>query len=203
MQTFKVVESYLHRAAKQVVVEWLREAAKEAGEGLEWFKLHPVSCRPNRGAPFYGIHPEWPILKGQCPTGIDFVWDEVTDDADGKAPPSAADLIANGKKLACVVDIGIHHKGRLGCAVEIVHKHPAPQWKRDFFAARDVQLVEVDALAVLRKIERPAQLPLWFSPNVRRVERPTPKDYTAGLPKSIPGDLKRMAEKLWGKGAPE
>ena len=163
MQRFKVVESYLHKAAKAVVVEWLREAAQEAGGGAEWFKMAPVHCRPNRGAPGFGIWPEWPIAGA---FGLTELWDEFWPDPDpkratGTPPPTPEELIASGTRPQCVIDVGVIHKGRLGCAVEIVHKHPTPAWKAALLEAADVPLVEVDALAVLQKIERPKSLPLY------------------------------------------
>lgn len=163
MQRFKVVESYLHKAAKAVVVEWLRAAAQEAGDGAEWFKLAPVHCRPNRGAPGFGIWPEWPVAGS---LGLTELWDEFWPDSEprretGTAPPTPEQLIAAGTRPQCVIDVGVIHKGRLGCAVEIVHKHPTPAWKVALLEAADVPLVEVDALAVLQKIERPNGLPLY------------------------------------------
>lgn len=167
MQTFKVVESYLHKAAKEVVVGWLRAAAKEADDGMDWFEVAPVKCRTNRAGPHYGIWPEWPITAGPTAYGIEFVWDEVwpfSPDFDlprNTIPPTPDELIAGGRKLAAVIDIGVIHKGRLGCAVEIVHRHPVPEWKRNFLARYDVPLVEVCALAVLKQIGPRPFLPLW------------------------------------------
>jgi hypothetical protein len=167
VQRFKVVESYLHKAAKDVVVGWLRAAAEKADNGMDWFEVSPIKCRTNRGPPGYGIWPEWPITTGPTHYGIEFVWDEVwpferaTELACETVPPTPDELIANGRSLAAVIDIGVMHKGRLGCAVEIVHRHPVPAWKRTLLEKNDVQLVEVCALAVLKQIEPRSFVPLW------------------------------------------
>lgn len=167
MQRFKVVESYLHKAAKDVVVGWLRAAAEKADGGMDWFEVSPVKCRTNRGAPGYGIWPEWPITAGPTHYGIEFVWDEVwpfdraVDLACDVVPPKPDDLIQRGIKLAAVVDIGVMHKGRLGCAIEIVHRHPVPEWKRALLEKNAIPLVQVCALAVLKQIEPRPFLPLW------------------------------------------
>ncbi len=165
MQTFKVVESYLHKAAKDVVLGWLRAAAEKADSGMDWFEVRPVRCRTNRAGPGFGIWPEWPITQKGPGFGAEFVWDEVWpiegEPAPNAPPPTPAEVMAAGYRLAAVIDIGVMHKGRLGCAVEIVHKHPVPQWKRDLLASYDVPLVEVCALAVLKQIEPRPFLPLW------------------------------------------
>lgn len=157
MQTFEVVESYLHRAAKAVVVEWLREVAVEAGD--KSFELPPVRCRPNRAGPGYGIWPEWPITK--CGIGADYLWDELDPMEPGRAPPTPDDVVARGRHLAAVIDVAVLHKGRLGCAIEIVHKHPTPEWKRNLLAAHHITLIEVCATGVLHHIKRPERLPLF------------------------------------------
>lgn len=156
MQTFKGVESYLHRAAKGVVLEWLR-AKSEAADF--WFKMPPVQCRPNRGAPYFGIYSEWPIAKDGV-MGIEHVWDE-TEEWAGKEPPTPEELIAQGLRPFAVVDIAVLHKGRLGCAVEIVHRHPVPEWKRRFLQEHDVPLVEVCAKGVLHQVRCPDRLPIY------------------------------------------
>ena len=62
------VESYAHKAAKAAVVSWLRDAAVLD----EWVKAAGISWRVNRGAPWFGIWEEYPVVNGEdcC------VWDE-------------------------------------------------------------------------------------------------------------------------------
>lgn len=56
------VESYKHKAAKQVLVQWLRVAAESAGYD-EYAKLWGLSWRVNRSAPEWGVLEEYPISK--------------------------------------------------------------------------------------------------------------------------------------------
>jgi hypothetical protein len=163
VQTFEVVESYLHRAAKAVVVDWLRQAASEAEPNC-WFTLDPVHYRPNRPGPYFGIWPEYPITKDG--TGSEQLWDECGD-ADPWAgtgnviPPTPSDVVRQGMRLAAVLDIAVCHKGRVGAAVEIVHKHPTPKWKRALLDRLSIDLIEVCATRVMHQVERPKRLPLF------------------------------------------
>lgn len=136
-------ESYMHLAAKKVLAEWL-----DAG------LLPPIACRDS------GYWLEYPIGIGG--EGVNPTWDEVEFwEHRGMEVPVVADLNAHGIRVACVCDVGIRHKGMLGAVVEVVHSHPTPGWKRDFLAYHDVDLIEVEAAAVLRHTKRPDQLPLW------------------------------------------
>lgn len=172
MQTFSGVESYLHRAAKSVLLGWLREASAEAG-GNDWFNLDPIDARPNRRGPNFGIWEEYPILKDGH--GADPLWDEHPlrlypdgeDEPDlGEAgivegPPTPEKILARGLPIGCVVDIAITHKGRIKYAVEVVHRHPTPLWKRAFLERVDVELIEVSAKGIMHQIKRPDRLPLY------------------------------------------
>lgn len=68
------VESYAHKAAKATLVQWLRDAAAEAGHD-EYASPFGISWRVNRGGPHWGVWEEYPIDRGgsslECP-----VWDE-------------------------------------------------------------------------------------------------------------------------------
>lgn len=150
MQTFKVVESYLHRAAKDVVAEWLKELSESAAPAA-WVTIPPLHFRPGRW------YLEYPICASG--EGVHQAWDEY-DDWRGRCP-TYQEVTQAGHRVACVLDLAVVHKGRVACAVEIVHKNPTPQHKRDLLARLGIELIEVSALGVMRHIKRPERLPLW------------------------------------------
>lgn len=64
------MESYAHKAAKAVVVGWLRDAMA----GNDGWDFCGLSGRVNRGAPHYGVWEEYPVCEGGI--GSTHVWDE-------------------------------------------------------------------------------------------------------------------------------
>jgi len=151
-------ESYMHRAAKEVVVRWLREAAEEAGAD-NYASLGPITWRVNRAGPTWGIWEEYPFTaeRGACD-----VWDEDFGDAEDApwehAPPPVVDGYAAGERVACVADVAVQHKGCISYAVEVVHKHPCPIHKRAFYDQHFIGLIEVRASWVMRQTRRPKVL---------------------------------------------
>ena len=183
------VESYAHKAAKSVVVGWLRDACAERwakDEGNPWVEVLGLHWRVNRGAPHFGVHEEVPVLHDG--TGIDPVWDELSwnatagrwaDNCDfdgfGKpigscdiqtfaAPPSYETLKGMNRPPAFIFDIGVQHKGVLCFGIEIVHKH-------DVSAKKSATMTEVmseigaDHLSIIRL---PAA---WVLGQVRRPDQ--------------------------------
>lgn len=150
MQRFEVVESYLHKSAKEVVCQWLDELASKA-DVAEWINLAPLHFRPGRW------YAEYPICGDG--KGVNPVWDEV-EPFVGRCP-TYEEAKAAGYRPKAVVDVGVIHKGLLVYAVELVHKNPTPLWKRALLDMLGVKLIEVSALGVLRHIKRPERLPLW------------------------------------------
>lgn len=157
-------ESYMHRAAKEVVARWLRASIEVEGKG-ERVHMGTIVAQPNRGAPFYGVHIEYPITADGV--GVSPVWDEAGwpgcgsfEDYDGTCP-TAETLIAAGLRVACVCDIALWHKGWCTDIIEVVHKHPTPKWKIDFLRRVGVQDIwEVKAEWVMRQTARPTHLDL-------------------------------------------
>lgn len=153
------VESYMHRAAKEVTARWLREMEQVDG-GREWATLWPVSWRPNRPGPSFGVWLEYPFTWG--PEGHEQVWDECGDRDGGRiwqdAPPTVAELIADGLRCSFVADIAIQHKGRISTTIEIVHKHPCTPEKLAFYRDRGIQCFQVPAQWVLSQVRRPERI---------------------------------------------
>ena len=147
-------ESYMHRAAKEVIARWLRELSAKV-DGERWSQIAPIAWRPNRGAPHYGVWIEYPFSV--CSLGHEQVWDECDDARWEERPPTVEELRAEGMRVACVADLAIQHKGRIVTAVEVVHRHPVPAHKQAFYAARGIDLVTVRASWVLGQTTRPAR----------------------------------------------
>jgi len=109
-------ESYAHRFAKEQLCAWLRKAAQHAGPD-EYAHFCGLSWRVNRGAPHYGVWPEYPL---QCKQ--DTVWDEI-DDKWLERPPTRDEAIAARMPPDFILDIAIQHKGAITIGIEIVHKN--------------------------------------------------------------------------------
>jgi len=156
-------ESYMHRAAKEIMFRWLHEVAEVSGYD-NYTELGPLSWRVNRPAPSYGIWMEYPIrswLKDDHE-----VWDEWGEHRDPplfqEAPPTYEWCRSMGMGIACIPDIAIQHKGRIIYAVEIVHKNPIKQQKLVFYERNDIIPVEVKASWIMRQVRRPSRLMARF-----------------------------------------
>jgi hypothetical protein len=145
-------ESYMHRAAKEVVARWLREAAAEAGRD-NYAAIGDLVWRVNRDGPVWGIWEEYPFVAANWP----IVWDEY-DAAFEFAPPRAGWCIDQGMQVACVADIAVQHKGLISSVVEIVHRHPCSVPKLCFYGDCGIQVFEVSAKWVLEQTKRPQKL---------------------------------------------
>lgn len=158
------MESFAHKAAKELVAQWLREAAAEVG----WDKYTDflgIFWRVNRPTPYWGVWTEYPILEDG--TGVTPVWDEtefgVPDDEPPVPPPSYEILVAAGRKPKIIVDVAIQHKGMLHTVIEVVHKNPPPAWKLDFLERQSIErYVQLPTRWVLGQVTRPISCPPEF-----------------------------------------
>lgn len=173
------VESYAHKAAKQVVVGWLRDVAGATVNGPVDYTPRDaldISWRPNRGEPHFGVWEEYPILENGV--GISPVWDEVSLDGVERhengsysinspyrgLPPTYAELTERKEPLRAILDIAVQHKGAICLGIEIVHKNPPHQAKLDFLR-RGVHLqtlLILPASWVLAQVEMPKECPDKF-----------------------------------------
>jgi len=166
-------ESYKHKFAKLTLARWLREAgATETG-------LSPISWRPNRGAPHYGVWIEYPFcldaqnqLIGDCP-----VWDETGSDpiagcytfgGDNSPwaarPPTYDEVLTMGLFPIAILDVAIQHKGCIAYGLEVVHRHDISPLKAEYLR-RIVDsggcfcgVYRIDADWILSRTARPAEL---------------------------------------------
>lgn len=147
-----------HKAAKRLLVEWLRETSAAVGwDGHAEFG--GFSWRVNRSGPSFGIWEEYPILFGG--DGTETVCDEI-DDKWIAAPPTYDDVVALGSRPACILDIAVQHKGQITLAVEVRHKHACDDRKVHFLRRLGIGLIEIPTLWVLGQVERPVEVPREF-----------------------------------------
>jgi hypothetical protein len=154
------VESYAHKAAKAVVVGWLREGAAEAGGWDQYANVAGISWRVNRGAPHFGVWEEYPlIMRGD---GHYTAWDEVSQKYEGR-PPSYEELIEKNTRPSVIVDIAIQHKGQISACIEIAHKHPLSPIKLMRLSEMGMyDVLEIPARWVLAQVGRPKLIPPQF-----------------------------------------
>lgn len=170
------LESYKHKAAKAVVLGWLREAAADVGYdrgaaavGLSW--------RVNRHGPHWGIWPEYPVARdpdghliGDSP-----VWDEtdwwvdlpgfvcrcepfVLCECGPGRPPTYDELVALRYRPQVIFDIAVQHKGALLYGIEIVHTSAPSAAKIEALQGLACDTYVVSAEWVLRQVGRPRRL---------------------------------------------
>ena len=159
-------ESYRHAAARHVFAQWLRNESTydnyRGAFGLTW--------RANRGAPYFGVLEEVPIVMGRNCGPYEFVYapDECGLTHDDGSPLTHDEMKAMGVHPAAILDIGILHKGQVIYGIEIYAKHRVPDRKQDFLRQLDAEVFEVDATWVLGQVEQPLDIPGWA---VRRLSQ--------------------------------
>ncbi|MEH2085529.1 hypothetical protein [Nostoc sp.] len=127
-------KTYAQKYAQELLVKWLRNEAESAGDDsyVESSLLPPITWRVNRGEPFWGIFPDYPITtEGDGCNGV--VWDEYRSNnqltrLDGI--PSLKELWEFGLKLETVFDIAIQHKGHIKNAIFL---DEVPEHAKKFF----------------------------------------------------------------------
>lgn len=155
-------ESAIHKAAKLVMAEWLIESAHhDCGDlGQLYWRHNRAGIRP------YGVWVEYPFVDGESAGWPNQVWDEFYLDGEGvefdprwkTRPPSFDELTDLGLKPVCFADIALQHKGQIITAIEIVHSHPTPTWKLDYYESLDLRFVEIDAAWIMAQSRRPKWL---------------------------------------------
>ena len=164
------VESYMHKAAKDVFASWLRDLAAEAGLD-NYVTWGDIVWRVNRPAPHYGVWLEYPFgrsstgvwgdIENPNRAGLSCVWDEI-DDKWNARPPSFDELVSSGSPPEFIADIAIQHKGCITTVFEIVHKHDLSLHKALAYAAFNLEFWVIPAAWVLHQVKRPDTIPLTF-----------------------------------------
>lgn len=152
-----------------ILLGWLREVCKS---GADYNPL--INCRHNRSSPNFGVYVEYPLIEG---FNIDkgehmAVWDECFcyENEDGSLmhtlpneymnePPPYSILMEHNLRPKAIVDVVGIHKGVHSIAIEVVHRHPTPEWKVELVC--DVfygSVVEISADWILNQIETPKKL---------------------------------------------
>jgi hypothetical protein len=141
-------ESYMHAAARHVLATWLRDLSKPMGESMA---THEFPFRPNRGAPWYGVYEEFPLVHGWNSCGNVMIHDEHELDRPDGSPLSYAEMMARGIVPTVILDVAIASKGNIPRAFEIVHKHYTELEKILYLERCEILVVEVSAEWILRQ----------------------------------------------------
>lgn len=170
------LESYAHKAAKEVFAGWLRDLAREAGHGNDAI-LGTLCWEVNRWYEPFGVWLEYPILRSKDngrleENGIDIVWDEVphddgpSDDWPGspweKMPPTFEHLVKTGEAPEIIVDIAVQQTGSITHAIEVVHKNPPSGEKIKKLQSIGVDLWVIPTRWILGQVGRPTHIPAEF-----------------------------------------
>jgi len=141
-------ESYLHRYAKKVFVEWFNSKL----EGHQQHGSYFIFDWRKRGQ----IFEEYPIwFRSRADStqieyfGIDPIWETI---------PNHDEMIARGFELKAVVDLMICDGSRAKYAIEVVHTHPTPPWKIQFLQEQEIWVYEISASWIMNQIQRPSIL---------------------------------------------
>lgn len=171
-------ESYLHAAARHVMLGWLRNASERAGVGNHVY-FDDINWQVNRAGPEWGVWPEYPLVDDMRENSY-YSWDEYNfswsikgDPDDGpklwrmEGPsfaktnppiPTYEELVQIGHPPFAILDIAIQNKGCLVHGIEIVHKHDLTPKKMKLL--EDIPRVwRVDARWVLGQIGEPLDFP--------------------------------------------
>lgn len=150
------VESYAHKAAKNVVTEWLSDAEKHMGDiyasclDIAWFA-------DDNGEHFWQ---EYPVLPDG--TGLNPDWRHYHGYHPG-AVPDFEILKREGRWPECIFDIAIADCCYIRTGIEIVHKNPPSSKKLAFLKANHLtELLILPAKWVLGQIAPPKQVPGEF-----------------------------------------
>ncbi len=154
------MESYAHKAAKDVVFNWLTEAENRRPYAMYASCLDTAWFQEDNGPHFWK---DYPILSSG--TGIYPVWfhDPVNMGSRESGPPSYDDLVALGTPPRAVLDIAILEPCYIRTGIEIVHKHPPSFQKLTFL--KSLKLTELLVLPtqwVLDQVGPPEKVPEEF-----------------------------------------
>ena len=174
--SFKSVESYLHKYAKTTLASWLRKkysGMRKCLENIE--KSESVQKLPKDCAPYYNVYVEYPvgINKNADVCGIDDkskvnnsnnycqIWDNILGDNKTIRKdriPTGPELTKYDIKPLFIFDIVLVENNKIKYIFEIKHKHAITQKKRKFLEKHSLEMYEIDAVSVLENVRIPWNL---------------------------------------------
>ena len=164
-------ESYMHKYAKLVLAQWLREVAQEAeSTGSAGCCLDPICWKVDGRAPNYGIHIEWAVMDSGL--GLKYpldAWDNIPimEKQGFSNPPSVEELrLAGYPHPKAILDVAVQDAGAIAYGIEVIHTSPVSAEKYIFLrdaAYYPFRLLEVEAVWILNQIGKPSTLKLFSS----------------------------------------
>ena len=161
MSNFVELESFKHKAAKELLASWLRNLDNTQDGCL----LSPISWRSN-----YGVFEELKFHETDDPYYFEMSSGLINYELRegmglGFRPKTNTDWFKSDfdrGRILFVPDITIFHKGVAAILVEILHKHEVPDKKlniiSDFFSGQGVTLFEIRAEDILKLTKIPTEL---------------------------------------------
>lgn len=149
------VESYAHKAAKSVVMQWLSTPRVgdiyDSALGMAWFGDWNI-------APFWE---EYPILSDK--TGLRPVWMHYRNRGYEAGVPSYDQLFAQKTPPSAILDVAICDIDHIRYGIEIVHKNPPSAQKLKFLRNIGLpNLLVIPSRWILGQIEQPRECPSQF-----------------------------------------
>ena len=167
-------ESYKHKCAKEVFKSWCDKKCSESGDTRANFKTNMeyesgmnvgIFWRPNRDE---GAWLEYPIVVDERVDSVQGNWDEIIDglwygrnylSSDYLPVPSFDQCIELRTVPIAIVDVVLTHKGMPEYFIEICHKNPVSDEKKQKLKNVGVRnLIELDADWILSQVGIPEVL---------------------------------------------
>lgn len=149
---FKSRESFLHKAAKEQLFKWLKDAEHESPD-KDGCSFAQFGWRKN-----YGVFMELPFHETD-----DTCYFERSAFASYDHNNKFVPLDIDRGKILFVPDIAVFHKGEPTMLFEIVVTNPVTEYKietiKRFYGGSHVEVYEVLAMDIMRLTDKPNRLP--------------------------------------------
>lgn len=165
---YKHKESFAHKAAKELLREWLVEQWGGVDELLGCGI--PFETESGHKYSLSDARPDFVFLEYPITASFPYLIDEMDCDTSEKTTcgyrsmdeycPCISCKFFNKKSILAVADLAVEHKGTVTYVFEIVHKSSCPDWKKDLYKKNSslVAVLEISAQHILGQIERPGRL---------------------------------------------
>ena len=157
-------ESFLHKAAKELVADWLRVADKYDDCGDFWdISALRFQWRAPKTDLIDNVYLEYPVVcdppldwrSEQNVFGHQAWWQCLGFTDDPNRPPTYEECVRLGARPDCVIDIAVLDQSAIKYAIEIVHTSPVSYRKARLLSDLGIQVVCVSAEWVMRQSRRP------------------------------------------------